>query len=102
MRVIELNAANWKTVGDFYAALLPELGAPEWHGDSVNALVDSMIWGEINQIDPPYRIIVRNVRDLPRDVANELNWAKHGLAKGRADFQARKNYDVVVEFEILD
>lgn len=45
MRIIDLNAENWKSILDFYDALLPALGAPAWHGHSVNAIIDSMIWG---------------------------------------------------------
>ena len=42
MRIIELDAAKWKTIIDFYDALLASLGAPEWHGKSPDALIDSM------------------------------------------------------------
>ena len=45
MREILLNASNWKTSSDFYAALLPAIGAPDWHGDSVNALIASITGG---------------------------------------------------------
>ena len=31
MRIIELDAAKWKTVLDFYHALLASIGAPKWH-----------------------------------------------------------------------
>jgi len=102
MRIIDLDATHWKTWEDFYAALLAALGAPDWHGDSVNALVDSMIWGEINKIDPPYRIVVRNVRNLPKDAVKEIYLAQKALAQGRADFQARKGYDIMVEFDVVE
>jgi RNAse (barnase) inhibitor barstar len=45
VNIIELDAKEWKTVHDFYDALLAALGAPEWHGDNVNALNDSIIGG---------------------------------------------------------
>lgn len=48
MRVIELDASGWKTVLDFYDALLPELGASPGHGRGPDALIDSVIWGGIN------------------------------------------------------
>ncbi|WP_244427195.1 barstar family protein [Methyloferula stellata] len=102
MRVIELDATNWKTWEDFYVALLGALGAPEWHGDSVNALVDSMIWGGINEIDPPYKFVVRNLRQAPSDVAEAVEDAKAALARGRADFRTRKGRDIIVDFEIID
>jgi RNAse (barnase) inhibitor barstar len=102
MREIDLDAKNWKTVSDFYAALLPELGAPEWHGENVNALIDSMIWGGINEIEPPYRIVIRNAGHLPKDVATEIDWTKEDLAKHRAHYRAQKGHDIIVEFEIIE
>ena len=45
MRIIELDAAGWRNVLDFYDALLKALGAPAEHGEGVNALVDSVVWG---------------------------------------------------------
>jgi hypothetical protein len=51
VRTIDLDASNWKTIDDFYDALLPELGAPDWHGHNANALNDSVIWGGINAVN---------------------------------------------------
>lgn len=53
MRVIELNAMKWKTVIDFYDALLAAIGAPAWHSKSPDALIDSMVWGGMNAAEPP-------------------------------------------------
>lgn len=58
MTHLELDASEWFTPFDFYRALLTELGAPEWHGCSIDALVDSMIFGGINSVVPPYRLTV--------------------------------------------
>ena len=58
MRKIDRDAASWMTPLHFYAALLPALGAPEWHGNSVPAIVDSMIGGEINAVEPPYIVSI--------------------------------------------
>ncbi len=102
MRIIELDAANWKTPIDFYVALLAALGAPKSHGNSINALIDSMIWGGINAVNPPYKIVVSNIRHVPSDVANEVNLAKHELAESKAYFQVQKGYNVIVEFEVIE
>ncbi len=72
------------------------------HGTSVNALVDSMIWGGINEIEPPYRIVVRNAGHLPKDVATEIGWTKEDLVKQRAYYRAQKGHDVMVEFDIIE
>lgn len=42
---------------DFVAALRVATGAPDWHGESSDAFVDSMIWhDEINALKAPYTI----------------------------------------------
>jgi hypothetical protein len=59
--LIELNAANWKSHNDVYDAFFHAVGAPDWHGRNFNALIDSIETGAINQLEVPYRIMVRNV-----------------------------------------
>ena len=56
MRIIEIDGSDWQSVKDFLTTLRAAIGAPDWHGWSVNAFIDSMIWGGINQIEPPYEI----------------------------------------------
>jgi hypothetical protein len=42
---------------DFVTALKVAIGAPDWHGSSPDAFVDSMIWhDEINALKAPYTI----------------------------------------------
>lgn len=55
---------DWKEIGseeDFYNSLLPQLGAPEWHGHNLDALADSLVAGDVNGIEPPFCIINLNV-----------------------------------------
>jgi RNAse (barnase) inhibitor barstar len=54
MRIIELDAHNWKTGRDFYNAIAVALNSPENHGRNFNALIDSMVWGGIDDVEPPY------------------------------------------------
>ena len=98
MKIIDLDAANWTTILDFYKALLPGLGAPDWHGRSIDALADSMIFGGINAVEPPYTVRIRNTRQLPKDVLNEIVLAKNWLARVRAECE---DYACEVEMEIL-
>jgi hypothetical protein len=53
LRLIDLDASDWQTVLDFYGALRSCVGAPEGHGWSPDAFIDSMIWGGINRLEPP-------------------------------------------------
>jgi RNAse (barnase) inhibitor barstar len=77
--IIELNAFRWVAAQDFYAALLCALGAPDWHGQNVNALVDSMISGGINAVEQPFRIIVRGLDGAKREAKEELRFAIEAL-----------------------
>ena len=99
MRIIQLDATNWKTVADFYDALLAAIGAPEWHGDSPDALIDSMIWGGINAVEPPYTIHISGAEKLPKDVSEHVELVKKALAKARLEYQRRKGGDVEVSIE---
>ncbi len=42
MPVIALCADGWRTPENFYQALLPRLGAPDWHGHNLDALHNSL------------------------------------------------------------
>ncbi|WP_374651829.1 barstar family protein [Rhizorhabdus sp.] len=79
--LIQLDASEWLTPRDFYRALLAELGAPEWHGWSIDALIDSMIFGGINSVVPPYRLIVTGLSKAREDAASELSQAFAALAQ---------------------
>ena len=72
MRTFTLQASEWKTPSDFYESILAVLEAPRWHGTGVDALIDSMIYGGINGIEPPYRIWIKGTADLPVPVKAEL------------------------------
>jgi len=101
MRTIELNAFGWKHALDFYDALLAALGAPEWHGRSVNALADTMIWSdEINAVKPPYVVKVANLAGAPAAVREEVRVAKDWLETSRAEFRDSNGRDVDVRFEL--
>lgn len=100
MRIIQLDATKWTTYDDFYNALLPSIGAPEWHGRNLNALVDSMIWGGINAVKPPYAVKISGTTGLPGNVRNHIETAKRALAEGRTDYQKLRGGDVEVAIEI--
>lgn len=59
MHQIELDATTWKSKDDFYDAVLSALGAPDWHGRNFDALRDSIVTGDINEVEPPFAITVR-------------------------------------------
>lgn len=102
MRVIELNATNWKTVNDYCDALRAALGTPEWHGSSVDAFLDTMIWhNDINEVNPPYIVRIEKAKGLPREILDEIEQLSRSLSRARAEFQIRRGGDVDVKLEIV-
>jgi RNAse (barnase) inhibitor barstar len=56
---IVVTGTSWLTKEDFYTSLLTSVGAPDWHGHNLDALRDSIIGGDINQVNLPlaFRIV---------------------------------------------
>lgn len=61
MKLIEPDAKNWRTTNDFYESVLPALSAPDWHGHNLDVLWDSVVGGDINEVDQPFSIRLVNV-----------------------------------------
>jgi hypothetical protein len=62
MQIVELHADDWVTAMDFVNALKTAIGAPDWHGSSVDAFLDSMIYHDhINALRSPYTIRISGV-----------------------------------------
>jgi RNAse (barnase) inhibitor barstar len=55
-----LDAADWQTRDDVYNAFFRAVGAPSWHGRNFDALRDSIRGGQINEIEVPYRVVIKN------------------------------------------
>ena len=56
---IVLDGRHWQDANDFYDAFFTAVGAPKWHGRSLDALNDSIGAGQINRMETPYTIVVR-------------------------------------------
>jgi RNAse (barnase) inhibitor barstar len=65
VKEIILDAEGWKSQEDFFVALLPKLGVPNWHGHNLDALWDSLVAGQINSTKPPYFITVISADQIP-------------------------------------
>jgi RNAse (barnase) inhibitor barstar len=72
MKQIELDGSGWQEPNDFYDALLPQLGAPAWHGRNLDALQDSIFVGDINTVEPPIHISVAAIDTLPQTMREFL------------------------------
>jgi RNAse (barnase) inhibitor barstar len=72
MLTISLDASGWERPDDFFGALLPGLRAPSWHGRNLDALNDSIFVGDINEVEPPFRVVVNGTDALHGDMRNFL------------------------------
>ena len=43
-----------------YDSFFRAVGAPDWHGRTLDALNDSIAHGSINQVEVPYRLVIKN------------------------------------------
>lgn len=67
MQEIALSGAHWTTPNDFYEALLPRLGAPDWDGHNLGALWDSITGGDLHSVNPPFRIQISGLDVMPSE-----------------------------------
>jgi len=65
---IVLDWENFTTIDAFFKSLFEQVKAPDWHGDNLNALYDSMVVGGINEGEPPYVISNMNVSNISDDM----------------------------------
>ncbi|VXC89787.1 conserved hypothetical protein [Sphingomonas sp. 8AM] len=71
MPLIRLDARGWQHREDFWAALLPALGAPDWHGPNLDALYDGLVAGE-NRVRPPLTVEIAIDTPLPEPLIDYL------------------------------
>jgi len=60
MREFVLDGAGWRTKDDVYDSFFRAVGAPDWHGRNLDALADSIAGGQVNQVEVPYRLVIKN------------------------------------------
>lgn len=101
MRLIELDAQNWQSFHDYLDAIKAALGSPEWHGNNIDAFLDSMVWGGINSVEPPYTVRIKNTKGLRTDILEEIEILKKCIQEHRAESVARRGYDVEVNLDIV-
>jgi len=101
MRIIELNGEKWTSVLDFYRALLAALEAPSWHSEGIDAAIDSIVWGGINGVHPPYKIRVTGAGKLAPEIRHEIELLAKSIGEHRADHQRWHKKDVEVSLELV-
>ncbi len=84
MPLIRLDPRGWQRREDFWAALLPALGAPDWHGPNLDALYDGLVAGE-NRIRPPLTVEITVSTPLPEPLAAYLDRVRGVFADAARD-----------------
>ncbi|WP_341208158.1 barstar family protein [uncultured Sphingomonas sp.] len=84
MSLISLDARDWHCRADFWAALLPALGAPDWHGPNLDALYDGLVAGE-NRVRPPLTIEIAVSTPLPEPLTAYLDRVRRVFADAARD-----------------
>ncbi len=59
-----MDASKWKTLDDLYDSFFEAVKAPVWHGRNLNAVRDSVGVGQINGIEVPYCLVLKNYHQL--------------------------------------
>ena len=100
-RTIDLDATNWKSAEDFFNAILPAIGASPEHGHNLNALIDSMIFGGMNELNPPYTIVIRNLATIPPPLREHLTLFQRALSQASTAFHQEEGKDVDVQLHLV-
>ena len=100
MKTIQVDASDWTSTEDFYDAVLPLLGAPDWHGRNLNALIDSILVEGVNSVAPPYVIVIRGTAALKPDILDYIESASFNLAQARAETRDTWDRDMDARIEI--
>lgn len=100
MNCIEIDAKSWKSPLDFYQAIFLFVGAPEWNGTSIQAMLDLLIWDNLCEKKPPYVIMIKNTSGLSKIIIEEIMLLQSSILDARAESKLRRGYDVNVSIEI--
>jgi hypothetical protein len=99
MRPISLDASGCRTIRQFCGELKQAIEAFPGHGNSIEAFVDSMVWGAMSDLPPPYTILVGGLQPGPvADFAQKLSEA---LGHARIDRRDRRGEDVEVVLQLV-
>jgi len=99
MRLIELDASPCATPKQFAAALREAIEALPGHGSSVESFVDSMIFGTMSNMAPPYTVRVTGLRR--GEVEAFAHRLAEALGQARLENRTRRGEDVEVVLRIV-
>ncbi|WP_342726240.1 barstar family protein [Bradyrhizobium sp. B097] len=102
MLVIELDAKGWQSFQDFSNALKAALGSCDGHGNSIDAWIDSIIYGGMNEVEAPYVVWITGTARCDVTLKEELVTFSEAISEARAWKLKHHGIDVDVSFRIRD
>lgn len=101
-KILEVDASNWLTGTDPYYALFAVLKSPPGHGVNSNALVDSIVYGGMNEAEPPFVIRVNGLSKASGEASEEMMFISETV-KEAIEYERRNQGNAPdVRFELLD
>ena len=98
MKRIEIDVAACRNPKEFGRVLQEAILALPGHGSSVEAFVDSMVFGTMSELSPPYRIVVLGeLRPEVRAFAADLS---NAIGQARLERRTRRGDDVEVSLKV--
>ncbi|MFO1087427.1 MAG: hypothetical protein U1E21_22955 [Reyranellaceae bacterium] len=102
MRIVEIDASDWTNPSDLAQALKEALGSCEGHGSSPDAFVDSMIYGGMNCVEPPYKVKIVGSENAPSDVRAYITLLAEVIRDARAWKLTHYGTDTEVSIELVN
>ena len=81
MKVIHLDGTNWSKALDFFNALAEALQVIPGHGRGFDAFEDSVFYGGMSVVEPPFEIVVEN---CPAFAKHDVETMSQGWGEQRA------------------
>ena len=98
MKRIEIDVAACRNPKEFGRVLQEAIGALPGHGSSIESFVDSMVFGTMSELSPPYRIVVLgDLRPEVRAFAADLS---NAIGQARVERRRRRGDDVEVSLKV--
>jgi RNAse (barnase) inhibitor barstar len=99
MQTIVLDGSHWTNMVEFSNDLVKALKPLGGHGSSVDAFIDSMIYGGMLEIEPPYQVVIQNV--VCPEVRRGIQELSSALAEARKERQQNYGVDVEVSLQLV-
>ncbi len=100
MKVVSIDASKFHNSLEFFQALKEAIGGPEWHGLSIDAFLDTMVWHDVNALTPPYTVVVFNSNTAPYEVREDALLLKRCILDARRELKRLRGVDREVDLVV--